>query len=121
MGAPVPVRNSSTVAGLVMPKVSEVVPLSGMEAAPNDLAMEGGGAMTDTLADAVPPVPPSVEVTAPVVLFLVPAEVPVTLTELDLNDADFLDGIDAAIVAYPHGAAAPTDAALCAAGIKVVP
>ena len=46
--------------------------------------------------------------------------VPLTLTELDLDDADFLDGIDAAIVAYPHGAAAPTDAALRAAGIKVV-
>jgi N-acetyl-gamma-glutamyl-phosphate reductase len=46
--------------------------------------------------------------------------VPVTLTELDLNDADFLDRIDAAIVAYPHGAAAPTDEALRAAGVKVV-
>jgi N-acetyl-gamma-glutamyl-phosphate reductase len=46
--------------------------------------------------------------------------VPISLTELDLNDADFLDGIDAAIVAYPHGAAAPTDEALRAAGIKVV-
>jgi N-acetyl-gamma-glutamyl-phosphate reductase len=43
--------------------------------------------------------------------------VPVTLTELDL---DQLDGIDAAIVAYPHGAAAPTVAALRAAGILVV-
>ena len=45
--------------------------------------------------------------------------VPVTLTELDLDDIDSL-GIDAAIVAYPHGAAAPTDAALRAAGVKVV-
>jgi N-acetyl-gamma-glutamyl-phosphate reductase len=43
--------------------------------------------------------------------------VPVTLTELDL---DQLDGIDAAIVAYPHGAAAPTVAALRAAGVLVV-
>ena len=43
--------------------------------------------------------------------------VPVELTELDLDD---LDGIDAAIVAYPHGAAAPTDAALRAAGVLVV-
>jgi hypothetical protein len=40
-----------------------------------------GGATTDRLAEAVPPVPPSVEVTAPEVLSLVPAEVPVTLTE----------------------------------------
>jgi N-acetyl-gamma-glutamyl-phosphate reductase len=43
--------------------------------------------------------------------------VPITLTELDL---DRLDGIDAAIVAYPHGAAAPTVAALRAAGVLVV-
>jgi N-acetyl-gamma-glutamyl-phosphate reductase len=43
--------------------------------------------------------------------------VPLELTELDL---DRLDGIDAAIVAYPHGAAAPTVAALRAAGVLVV-
>ncbi len=43
--------------------------------------------------------------------------VPVELTELDLDD---LEGIDAAIVAYPHGAAAPTVAALRAAGVLVV-
>ncbi|MGE0068580.1 MAG: N-acetyl-gamma-glutamyl-phosphate reductase [Solirubrobacterales bacterium] len=43
--------------------------------------------------------------------------VPVTLTELDL---DRIEGIDAAIVAYPHGAAAPTVAALRAAGVLVV-
>ncbi len=45
--------------------------------------------------------------------------VPVTLTELDLDDLGSL-GADAAIVAYPHGAAAPTVAALRAAGILVV-
>ncbi len=43
--------------------------------------------------------------------------VPLVLSELDLER---LDGIDAAIVAYPHGAAAPTVAALRAAGILVV-
>jgi N-acetyl-gamma-glutamyl-phosphate reductase len=43
--------------------------------------------------------------------------VPIELTELDL---DRLEGIDAAIVAYPHGAAAPTDAALRAADVLVV-
>jgi N-acetyl-gamma-glutamyl-phosphate reductase len=46
--------------------------------------------------------------------------VPVELTELDLGDPAQLEGIDAAIVAYPHGAAAPTVATLCAAGILVV-
>ena len=43
--------------------------------------------------------------------------VPIELSELDLGD---LDGIDAAIVAYPHGAAAPTVAALRGAGVLVV-
>lgn len=43
--------------------------------------------------------------------------VPLELTELEL---DSLQGIDAAIVAYPHGAAAPTVAALRAAGALVV-
>jgi N-acetyl-gamma-glutamyl-phosphate reductase len=43
--------------------------------------------------------------------------VPLQLTELDL---DRVEGIDAAIVAYPHGAAAPTVAALRAQGILVV-
>jgi N-acetyl-gamma-glutamyl-phosphate reductase len=43
--------------------------------------------------------------------------VPIELSVLDL---DQLDGIDAAIVAYPHGAAAPTVAALRERGILVV-
>jgi N-acetyl-gamma-glutamyl-phosphate reductase len=43
--------------------------------------------------------------------------VPIELTELDLEN---LPELDAAIVAYPHGAAAPTDAALREAGILVV-
>jgi N-acetyl-gamma-glutamyl-phosphate reductase len=43
--------------------------------------------------------------------------VPIELTELDLGR---LPDVDAAIVAYPHGAAAPTDAALREAGILVV-
>jgi N-acetyl-gamma-glutamyl-phosphate reductase len=42
---------------------------------------------------------------------------PIELTELDLGN---LPEVDAAIVAYPHGAAAPTDAALREQGILVV-
>jgi N-acetyl-gamma-glutamyl-phosphate reductase len=42
--------------------------------------------------------------------------VPLELTELDL---DSLEGIDAAIVAYPHGASAPTVAALRGLGVVV--
>jgi N-acetyl-gamma-glutamyl-phosphate reductase len=43
--------------------------------------------------------------------------VPLELTELDLDE---LDGVDAAIVAYPHGASAPTVAALRGLGALVV-
>ena len=43
--------------------------------------------------------------------------VPLELTEPDL---DRLDGIDAAIIAYPHGASAPTVAALRRTGLPVV-
>jgi N-acetyl-gamma-glutamyl-phosphate reductase len=44
-------------------------------------------------------------------------QVPVTLTELDLQSADVAD---AAIVAYPHGASAPVVAELRGLGAKVV-
>jgi N-acetyl-gamma-glutamyl-phosphate reductase len=43
--------------------------------------------------------------------------VPLELTELDL---DRIEGVDAAIVAYPHGASAPTVAALRGLGVLVV-
>src|ERR1035437_3956560 len=67
-------------AGFVIVNVSEVVPFNETAAAPNALFIVGG-ATTSILAEAVPPVPPSVDVTLPVVLFCVPAAVPVTLTE----------------------------------------
>src|SRR5579863_5879202 len=67
-----PVSATVLAAGLVRVKVNVVVPLSATLAAPKALAMEGG-ATTVTLADAVPPAPPSVEVTLPVVLFSDPA------------------------------------------------
>ncbi len=43
--------------------------------------------------------------------------VPLSIEELDI---DSLEGIDAAIVAYPHAAAAPTVAALLEKGIRVI-
>jgi N-acetyl-gamma-glutamyl-phosphate reductase len=43
--------------------------------------------------------------------------VPIELTELDL---DAIEGVDAAIVAYPHGASAPTVAELRGLGVLVV-
>jgi len=76
---PTPV--SPTVAfGFVTVKVSEVVPLSGIFAAPNALLIVGG-ARTVIVAVLLPvPVPPLDDVTAPLVLFLTPAVVPTTLT-----------------------------------------
>src|ERR1043165_6639170 len=67
-------------AGLVIVKVSVVVPFSGMVAAPNDLLMVGGATILSNAVLLVVPVPPSVDVTAPVVLLASPAVVPVTLT-----------------------------------------
>ena len=75
-----PVSETALAAGFVMVNVSEVVALSAMLLGLKTLAIDGG-ATTLMLADAVPPVPPSVELTLPVVLFCVPAAMPVTLIE----------------------------------------
>ncbi len=75
-----PFCGSTFAAGLVIVKVSDEVPFSGMPFGLNTLAIEGGPS-TFTLAEAVPPVPPSVDVTFPVVLFWRPATVPSTFTE----------------------------------------
>src|SRR5215831_15957566 len=61
--------------------VSVVVPSNGMVAAPKNFAMPGGASTTSMLAEAVLPAPPSVEMTAPVVLISVPTVVPVTFSE----------------------------------------
>ena len=71
--------SASGVLGLVIVKVSTDVALRAMLPGLKDFAIEGG-AMTSIVADAVPPLPPSVEVTLPEVLILVPAVLPVTLT-----------------------------------------
>jgi len=75
-----PVSDTAFAAGLVIVNVSEVVAFSAIVKGLNALAIEGG-ATTLTLAVAVPPVPPSVDVTLPVVLLFKPAVVPVTFTE----------------------------------------
>ena len=75
-----PVSGIVLALGFVRVKVKLVVPLSGIVAAPNALLIEGA-LKTVTLADAVLPGPPFVDVTAPVVLFCGPAVVPVTFTE----------------------------------------
>ncbi len=75
-----PVRATALAAGFVIVKVSVLLPFGATALGANAFAIEGG-ATTPTLAVAVPPVPPSVEVTAPVVLVCVPPAVPVTFTE----------------------------------------
>lgn len=75
-----PVKATVLAAGLVMVNVRDVVAFTAVDVGLKTLAIDGG-ATTLMLAEAVPPVPPSTEVTLPVVLFLIPAVVPVTLTE----------------------------------------
>jgi hypothetical protein len=74
-----PVRATAFAAGLVIVNVSELVPFNVVVVGLNAFAIDGG-ATTAMLAEAVPPVPPLAEVTAPVVLFCVPAAVPLTFT-----------------------------------------
>jgi hypothetical protein len=71
---------SATVLALAIVKLRLVLPFDTMREAPNDFPIDGG-ATTATLAVAVPPVPPSVDVIAAVVLFCTPITVPVTFTE----------------------------------------
>src|SRR5258708_10267354 len=75
-----PVSGSTFAAGFVMVKVNDVVAFSAIVLGLNTLAIDGG-ASTLSEAEAVPPVPSSVEVTLPVVLVCKPAAVPVTLIE----------------------------------------
>lgn len=74
-----PFSATALAAGFVSVSVREVVPFRGTAVAPKALAIDGG-ATTLIDAEAVPPVPPCVELTFPVVLFWVPAVVPVTFT-----------------------------------------
>ena len=71
--------NATPEFGFVTVKVSEVVVVTGMEAAPNAWAIIGGLA-TVKLADAELPVPPLEEETAPEMLEYRPEVFPVTLT-----------------------------------------
>src|ERR1041385_5774541 len=75
-----PVSETALAAGFVMVNVSDVVAFSAMLFGLKTFAIDGG-ATTWRVAVAVLPVPPSVEVTALVVLTCAPAAVPVTFTE----------------------------------------
>jgi hypothetical protein len=74
-------------AGLVIVKVTVVVPFSVIFAAPNALLIVGGATTFKVAVLLVVPVPPSVELIAPVVLLPSPSTVPCTST---LNVQDVL-------------------------------
>src|SRR5262245_38752576 len=65
-----------------MVKVSEVVPLNGIAAAPKTLVIDGGDATVRDAVLLVAPVPPLVDDTAPVVFVTIPDCVPVTFTTI---------------------------------------
>jgi len=73
--------NATVGFGLVNVKVSVVVPPTGTTEAPKALLIVGGANTVIVAVLLVVPGPPFVDVTAPVVLFLTPAVVPVTVTE----------------------------------------
>src|ERR1700722_4878962 len=75
-----PVRAEVLAAGLVRVNVNDEVAFTAIPVGLKAFPM-AGGAITFRLAEAVPPVPPSDEVMFPVVLFCVPALMPVTLME----------------------------------------
>jgi len=74
-----------TTLGLVIVKVSDVVPFCSTVAAPKTFVIEGGGVMTVSVAFDVLPVPPLVEVTW-TLLFLVPTVVACTSSAI-VHDA----------------------------------
>jgi hypothetical protein len=70
------------VLGFVITNVMVVLPFNGMDVAPKVLESVGGPITVSVAVLEVVPVPPSFELIAPVVLFLTPAVVPVTFTEI---------------------------------------
>ena len=77
---PTPVSGMGFTGGFVRVKVKVVGVPGAIEVGENVLTIVGG-ATTSRLAEAALPAPASLETTAEVVLFLVPAVVPVTFTE----------------------------------------
>jgi len=72
--------NPTVLFGLVIVKLSEVLPFSGIVDAPNPLLIEGGATTVTIAVLLVVPGPDSLELTLPVVLLFGPAVVPVTVT-----------------------------------------
>ena len=86
--------------GFVMLNVTLVVPFSGMLAAPKDFVIVGG-TTTMTLADAVLPVPPLVEVTEPLTFVFKPMVVLVTATVIVQDELTGIVPPDSEMVLEP--------------------
>src|SRR6266498_800108 len=78
---PTPVKAAVFAAGLVIVKVSVLLAFNATLVGLKTLVMVGGATTVSTAVLLVSPVPPSVDVTASVVLLLLPALVPVTSAE----------------------------------------
>ena len=76
-----PVTATAFAVGFVSVNCNEAVAFSAIVVGLNALAIDGGATTVSIAVLLVVPVPPSVEVTFPVVLLLLPAVVPVTSTE----------------------------------------
>ncbi len=85
---PTPVSATGFPAGLVMVNVRDVVPLRAIVEEPNAFAIEGGASTASLAVLLVLPAPVSAELMAPVVLDLVPADVPVTFTPMEHEPPD---------------------------------
>jgi hypothetical protein len=70
--------NAAAAFGFVMVKLRLVVPFIGILVAPNPFVIDGGASTVTVAVLEVEPVPPSRELTVPVVLFFAPTVVPVT-------------------------------------------
>lgn len=108
-------------AGLVRVNVSDVVPLRGIVEEPNDFAIEGG-ATTVMPAEAVPPVPPSFDVTFEVVFVSCPAAVPVTPAE-KVQEAPPASVAPDKLIALPPGIAliaAPPQLPVTPLGVETI-
>jgi hypothetical protein len=115
-----PVSGSTFAAGLVIVNIKEVVAFRLIVEGLNTLAIDGG-ASTLTLAEAVPPVPPSVEVTLPVVLFCSPAAIPVTLIEKVQEPLAAIDPPDKLITFVPAVAViVPPQVPVCPFGVEMI-
>lgn len=76
-----PVNATVLAGGLAIANPSDVVPFTLMSEGLKDFAIIGG-ATTNKVALPLPPLPPSFELTAEVVLFFTPAVVPITFNDI---------------------------------------